>query len=619
MKYQGVIKKLLVFILVIAFNINTVYSNNDEYNILVLHSYHQGLEWTDNISSGIQEVFKDRTDVNLIFEYLDTKRNFSEDYYKALYNLYHVKAKQIPFDVIIISDNAAYNFMKLYGNEFYPNIPILFCGVNNLDTVELKKYPNFVGVGENADHFGTISSIEKIFPNRKKILIINDYTLTGINIKNELIEVLDSFKNRLNFEFVTYFTLKSIQDKVKSLDDNYAIYLLVINRDKNGNFISYRKGINKIKEVSNVPIFGSWDFYEGKGIVGGKITRGTDQGKYVAEIAKQILEGKPIESFPQSVVVENKYVFDYNEMVRFGILNKNLPEGSIIINKPELKDNLLKITIGIILVLITFLLFLAIRLKMKKARAIEMEKIIEKRTLELNQTNKELSDIIVKKDKFFSILAHDFRGSVSVFLSYSILLNKDRYIKNEEESVKLRKNLQIAATQTHGVIEDLLYWGVNQFKQKRNIDVTLFNVEDSLLKIIDRFKLNLNNVSFATDFEPDVNLNSDANICQFIFRNIIQNAIKFSHMEGEIKIISKKTDSGVVIVIEDKGIGMDPEIIESIYSKSPIKRDGLQGQKPMGLGLATVLDYLEQIQGSIQIESTPNIGSTFSIRLNNLQ
>ena len=168
-------------------------SNNQqkdiEHNVLILHSYHQGLEWTDSITNGILNVFNNRSDINLVFEYLDAKRNYNEEYLLAIKNMYQVKAKQIPFKAIIASDNAAFDFLKTYGKDFYPNIPVLYCGVNNLNQEDLKNLPNFYGFGERADHYGTISAIQKIFPKRKNVLIINDNTLTGQSIKAELDKV----------------------------------------------------------------------------------------------------------------------------------------------------------------------------------------------------------------------------------------------------------------------------------------------------------------------------------------------------------------------------------------------------------------------------------------------
>jgi hypothetical protein len=79
--------------------------------ILVLHSYHQGLEWTDQISEGIRSVFPYKDEVTIYYEYLDAKRNYSQKYYDKLISLYREKAKVINFDAIIVSDNAAFNFI----------------------------------------------------------------------------------------------------------------------------------------------------------------------------------------------------------------------------------------------------------------------------------------------------------------------------------------------------------------------------------------------------------------------------------------------------------------------------------------------------------------------------
>lgn len=261
--------------LIFCFSIAVVIAQNvnkpKENNILVLQSYHQGLEWTDNISAGIQSVFEDRSDVNLLFEYLDTKRNYSSEYFEALTVMYKAKAQQNPYSIIIACDNAAFDFMRMYSDEYYPGVPVVYCGVNNLDIELLKNVPHFYGYDEKVNYKQTISSIQKIFPERKNILIINDSTTTGNAIRNELEKALPDFED-LNFEIFSEFTLSDIKEKVSSLDDSYAIYLLVINRDKNGEFISYKKGISAIHEVSDVPIFGSWDFYENKGLFGGKIT-----------------------------------------------------------------------------------------------------------------------------------------------------------------------------------------------------------------------------------------------------------------------------------------------------------------------------------------------------------
>jgi len=81
--------------------------------ILVLHSYSQGLEWTDNITMGILNTLanSEYSDILFHFEYMDTKSYFSPGYLNQLYDIFQKKFKNKHFDVIISSDDDAFNFL----------------------------------------------------------------------------------------------------------------------------------------------------------------------------------------------------------------------------------------------------------------------------------------------------------------------------------------------------------------------------------------------------------------------------------------------------------------------------------------------------------------------------
>lgn len=613
-------KTISISIFLLLFHLTLLGSNNQqkdiEHNVLILHSYHQGLEWTDSITSGILNVFNNRSDINLVFEYLDAKRNYNEEYLLATKNMYQVKAKQIPFRAIIASDNAAFDFLKTYGKDFYPNIPVLYCGVNNLNQEDLKNLPNFYGFGERADHYGTISAIQKIFPKRKNVLIINDNTLTGQSIKAELGKVKHFFDQDLHFEILSDFTLESIQNRVAQLDDSYVIYLLVFNRDSNNKFISYRNGINKIKERTKVPIFGSWDFYLNKGLFGGKITSGFDQGKHAATLALKVIYGSFTKDIPQFEYLESAYVFDYNELIDYNVEPQDLPKGSQILNQPNDRDLILKISITSIIILTIVIFSLLIWLKLKQNRAKILTRLVSEKTSELKETNSKLKQAITDKNKFFSILAHDLRGSIGIILSISELLNDIDYKSDTNEKEHLQKDLLHVATQTNSLLEDLFYWGINQSKDGPTIEKSEFDLNEIIADTCKTFKINLSHVSFKTDIQEVLKLQNDKNVCKFILRNVIQNSIKYSHENGIVSISSYRNNNLIYVSIQDNGIGMSPEVIESIYNKTPIRREGLSGQKTTGMGLNTVLDYLEIINGKLQINSKEGEGSTFTIIFN---
>ncbi|NPD44065.1 ATP-binding protein [Lentimicrobium sp. S6] len=603
--------------LVIAQNVN----KHEEKNILVLQSYHQGLEWTDNISAGIQSVFKDRTDVNLLFEYLDTKRNYSPEYFEALKVMYKAKALQNPYKVIIACDNAAFDFMRMNSDEYYPGVPVVYCGVNNLDIEVLKNVPHFYGYDEKVNYKQTIASIQKIFPNRKNILIINDSTTTGNAIRKELDKVLPDFKE-LNFEIFSEFTISDIKEKVSSLDDSYAIYLLVINRDKNGEFISYKKGITAIHEVSDVPIFGSWDFYENKGLFGGKITRGFDQGQHAAHMAEAIMKKDVTEYISQINTVINNYVFDYREMLRFDISLDQLPENSLIINQPEKNANLLQAIIIAMIILLVIVIFLTLRLNYKRKRAIELQDLVDEKTEILLRMNLSLKEINTKKDRFLSIMSHDLRGPFSSILGFTTMLNDDFESLDSQDKKQFIAKINSGLKSTYKLIEDLLSWsyaqsGSVEFKPQRE-NISLITKE--IIEVLD-FSAGQKSITIINRIPDLVFVTADKNMISTIIRNLINNAIKFTPRKGIIEVdiedrSNKNNKQCLAFSVKDNGVGIPFEIQSKLFDIGEvISTNGTDNESGTGLGLILCKEFVDKHNGKIWVESEINRGSKFVFTL----
>jgi ABC-type uncharacterized transport system substrate-binding protein len=304
--------------------------------ILVVHSYHQGLQWTDDISAGIHSVFRNMN-VEIHYEYLDTKRNSGEEYYQQLVEFEKQKKSltDIDFDLLICSDNNALRFVMEHGTELYPGVPVVFCGVNNFSPEMIEGRSDITGVIEAIDYKMNLELIHRLHPERKNIVLIVDRTTTGVQIKEELEQIIAGYPDEYSFEFYQDFVLEDVPYKVSSLGENDVILLLTFNRDIEGHFISYYDGIRMIHDYAKVPIYGAWDFYFGNGIVGGMLTTGRSQGKAAAEMASKLLSGVSavqLEVLPES---PNEMMFDYRELKRFGIDPDRLPEGSLIINRPE--------------------------------------------------------------------------------------------------------------------------------------------------------------------------------------------------------------------------------------------------------------------------------------------
>ncbi|WP_051345821.1 sensor histidine kinase [Thermodesulfovibrio yellowstonii] len=384
LKKLTMLRNFLICIFLLFFCLPEHAQAQEKKKILILNSYHQGLSWTDNIVKGIKESLKAmENSIDYYIEYMDTKRFYGDKYFEKIFNLMKQKYSGIKFDLIIVSDNDALLFtMKHYQRLFY-EIPVIFCGINNFNDSLIEKYRKwFTGVAEETDVRGTLDIALKLHPNTQRVYIINDITTTGLAMKKGLLEIFPEFLNKISFIMLENPDMKELQKEVEKIPPKSIILLLLVNRDKTGNFFAYEESLDLLYPHTNSPIYSVWDFYLGRGIIGGKLTSAFLQGKKAGELALQVLQGKSPSEIPVVKESPNEYMFDYNELKRFNVSLNRLPKESRIINLPEsffvkYRKTLTMITlifIGLSLVIVILTINISKRKKIEEELRISEEK-----------------------------------------------------------------------------------------------------------------------------------------------------------------------------------------------------------------------------------------------------
>ena len=309
----------------------------EKSHILVLHSYNKELTWTASEDAGIVSVLQPLSEtIDVHTEYLDTKLVANGAHARNFLQLLAYKYRSVPFRVIICSDDDAYNFALTYREQLFPSAAIVFCGVNYYAETTDDRSRDFVtGVVEAFDIPKTLRTALRLHPNTKRIVVINDMTTTGLANKKILNDILPEFAGKAEFVFLEDYSMTELLAAVRSLSRGDIILLMTFNRDRIGEVFTYDDSIALIAKASQVPMYGVWDFYLGKGIVGGMLTSGADQGRLAAEMALRIIRGEAVRSIPVVKQSPNRYKFDYLQMQRFGIQPADLPPESTIVNQPD--------------------------------------------------------------------------------------------------------------------------------------------------------------------------------------------------------------------------------------------------------------------------------------------
>jgi len=304
-------------------------------NILILNSYNQGYKWTDDETRGIVDAMSaKRNDLKFYIAHMDTKWAFDSPYFSLLSTEYKLKFKNILFDTIIATDNDAFNFLLKYRDETFGKVPAVFCGVNWFNPQDLTGQSSYTGVNEDADIAANLDLMISLHPQVQDIYIVVDLTTTGKIIHQKINQLMPNYRGRVNIHLLDDLEMPEILTTVSRLTSNSLVFLTIYQQDKAGELFEFSETAELLSQRSAVPVYGLWDFNLGHGIIGGKLTSGHAQGSSAGALALRILSGESADSIPVIMDSPNKYLFDYKQLKRFGLLNAKLPRDSRLINEP---------------------------------------------------------------------------------------------------------------------------------------------------------------------------------------------------------------------------------------------------------------------------------------------
>ena len=341
-----------------------------------MHSYEKSYKWTDDISKAIESKFDKHKNINLTTIYMDTKKVANPRYFQKLFELYKEQFKNRQFDLILASDNDALEFLNAHIDELFPNTPVLFCAINNFDMTLVSNIQQVSGVIEQVDLEKNFQLIRRLHPKLERLVIINDYSTTGLEMKKELEPFIKNYSKYFQIEYLGNINMEEIKQKVSQEKGETVLLFVLLFKDKTGKFFTYKQSLKDIKQISSVPIYGLWDFYLGNGVIGGFVTSAKGQGEAVAHMALEyLIEEKPIKDIPILNKSPNEYIFDYNELKRFKMNIDAYINEYKIINEPTsiYKEHRNFVMLSVFTILSLFIIVLIMRANIQRRKIVEKD------------------------------------------------------------------------------------------------------------------------------------------------------------------------------------------------------------------------------------------------------
>ncbi len=346
--------------------------------VVILNSYHQGESWSDNQITGVVTTLQGRyPDLVPAIEHLDTKRFPEPEHLQRMRQYLADKYRGRKVDLLIVLDNPALDLALAAGEELFPGAALVFAGINGFEPETIVGHKGVTGVTENQNFSGTLSLALTLHPDARQVLVIQDYTTSGLAVRREVEASLPEFEDRVKITFSPDVPFEALGRILAQLAPDTVVLIMTYVTDAEGRTFTRAESTRLISSLSRAPVYAMHETRLGYGIVGGMLLEGQEHGRQAGGLALKILAG----AAPARLPVEKSHsraVLDYRELTRFQVPESRWPAGVIIINRPiswwEQYQTILRPalgTIGLLALLVALLTGALVR--MRRAQAAQRE------------------------------------------------------------------------------------------------------------------------------------------------------------------------------------------------------------------------------------------------------
>jgi PAS domain S-box-containing protein len=236
---------------------------------------------------------------------------------------------------------------------------------------------------------------------------------------------------------------------------------------------------------------------------------------------------------------------------------------------------------------------------------------------QLEEYSNQLEKLNCDKDKFFSILSHDLRSPLTGLLLFSKLLKDNAHTYPKETLVNTASIIHESCESLQNLLESILNWARMQ-NGKVDFNPDVFNLSSIMSEIFMLFERTAEEkgVTLTSNVHDNVEICADQNMTKLIIRNLISNAIKFSHSGSVIDITTDTGDGFVEVKVSDSGVGMSQSRINTLFKVDQHQSEkGTSGESGSGLGLILCKEMVNKNGGEIWVVSEPGKGSVFHFTL----
>jgi signal transduction histidine kinase len=598
-------------------------SLSEPTRILVLQSFRNAMPVNSDFFAGIREGLDQPTHipVEIDSEDLDLSRINDEEYVQKLVEIYALKYRTSPPNLIITTHTTATRLLLNHRNELFPGVPIVFCAAE-LSSEELEQLPpDVTGVTSKGDFAGTLKLMSRLHPDMRQIALILGGSDLDTSREQDLRKALRPFETRFEVIWLRGLPLPELIESARASPPHTAILYVVQFGDRNG--VSYvpRKVVQAVCENASAPVYGLWDTLMGTGIVGGRLIPIEQEGVMAGKIARRILLGEAPASIPVVRMEQNPVVVDAQQLERWDIDERLLPDGSRILNRePSVwQEHRNAILIASGLIVLQALWIAALLWNRKRLQRMQTSLTLEcGRRAQAEELSRRLQKRLGLADKQSTLgalagrIAHEINQPLIALKNYAQAAQ--RYVPPESTNggklSELLAEMEGEADRAGTIIRK-----IRRLLSSGHVDTGPVDLDPVLKEVLALMEPEADAHGCRIDYRvigPGPIVQADTLQVQLVMVNLLRNAMEASASdahEGGASIsvtVGEAADRMVEVSVTDSGPGVPADEVEDIFeSLYSTKEAG------MGVGLATCRTIVEAHGGRIWCTPNPAGGAIF--------
>ncbi len=233
--------------------------------------------------------------------------------------------------------------------------------------------------------------------------------------------------------------------------------------------------------------------------------------------------------------------------------------------------------------------------------------------IDVKKSNQKIKEAEQVKTKFISHVSHELRTPINSILGYSELLGEEFTGTLTDKQKEFVNDIKISALHLLGMVNEILDMSKIEAGAIK-LNLRKFEIVPCIKEVINIINPLLLQKKQTLQTELcNFEIKADYNKIQQILFNLLSNAIKYTPDNGEISIKCYNDTTNAIIEIKDNGIGIEKKDLKRIFNK--FEQIGEPQQNSTGLGLAITKELINIHNGEISVNSEPNKGTVFIVRI----